>query len=274
MSNKKINLISTIVLPIVVVMATIALFFLFKPEETTALFYINLVFAVWLEAVLFGYLHFLHIKKADFSTPFYAVFGMYSIFYILIGVVWMLGYSLLISGIIPEEMIPYRWLRIIYVFFQSYPIPLKIYVAVIIILTLAWIAISLITGQFDSNYRQTVEKLKTDGQTLGYYAQKITMLASRYEKICAEKSLKYETHSNNRTILDRLKSKISFLTPNILDNGTAVSQLNSMFDKCEDIIDETESATEEKLPELHKKMQRFVNNAVAELDMLKNLTRK
>jgi hypothetical protein len=272
--NKKINLISNVVLPIVVIAVTVALFFLFKPQETTELFYINLVFSVILEGVFFGFLNVLHLKKDGVSTPFIAIFGMYSIFYIILGVVWMLGYSFLISGVIPEEMIPYRWLRAIYAFFQSYPVPLKIYVAVIVVLTLLWVGISLLTAQIDSNFKQSTDKLKADSKTLSYYTQKITLFASRYEKLCAEKGLKYETDSNNRTVLDRLKGKISFLTPNVLTNETAVSQLNSLFSKCEDLIDETESAAEDKLPDLHKKMQRFVDNAIMEVDMLKNLSRK
>ncbi|MDR1859756.1 MAG: hypothetical protein LBR06_02390 [Bacteroidales bacterium] len=272
--NKKINLISNVVLPIVAIAVTVALFFLFKPKETTELFYINLVFTVILEGVFFGFLNVLHLKKDGVSTPFVTVFGMYSIFYIILGAVWMLGYSLLISGVIPEDMIPYRWLRMIYAFFQSYPVPLKIYVAVIAVLTLLWIGISLLTAQIDSNFKQTTDKLKADGQTLNYYTQKIALLASRYEKLCAEKGIKYATDSNNKTVLERLKGKISFLTPNILTSETAVSQLNMLFSKCEDIIEETEMATEEKFSEVSRKMQRFVDNAIAELDMLKNLTRK
>jgi hypothetical protein len=274
MSNKKINIISGIVFPILVAIVTIVLFFLFKPEETTELFYINLVFAVIFEAVFFGYINILYLKKENFSAPFKVVFGMYSIFYIVFGVIWMVGYSFLISGVIPEEMIPYPWLRMLYAFFQSYPVPLKIYVAVLTILTLVWIGISLLTGRIDSNYKQTTDKLKEQGASLNFYTQKITLFANRYANLCNEKGLKYQTNSSNRTELDRLKGKISFLTPNVLRNETATTQITSILSKCEDIIDEIESATEEILPEKQKKMQRFVDNAVAELDMLKNLSRK
>jgi hypothetical protein len=273
MSNK-INVASNIVLPAVTIAVTVALFFLFKPEETTELFYINLVFTVLLESVFFGYLNLLHVKRKGFSTPFMAVMGVYSIFYITLGAAWMLGYSLLISGVIPEEIIPFRWLRAIYSFFQSYPVPLKIYVAVLIILTLIWIAVSLITGQVDSNYRQTTEKLKADGQTLSYYTQKITLLASRYDKLCAEKGIRYATESNNRTVLDRLKGKITFLTPNVLNSDAARSQLKSMLDRCEEIIEETALAPDDALAEREKKMTRFVNNSIDELEMLKNINRK
>jgi hypothetical protein len=68
--------------------------------------------------------------------------------------------------------------------------------------------------------------------------------------------------------------KINFLTPNVLRNATATAQLTSLIDKCETIIDETESAGEDQLPEMQKKMLRFVDNSLMELDMLKNFTKK
>ncbi|MCL1934155.1 MAG: hypothetical protein FWF53_10150 [Candidatus Azobacteroides sp.] len=250
--SKKINLIANYVLPIVVIAITITLFFMFKPHETTALFYLNLGYTIFLEAVFFGYLNLLYAKVKEFSSPFLAVFGVYAIYYVVIGFVCMLAYSLILSHFLP----------------------IKFYVAALMVLTLLWIIISVLTAQTDSNYKETVEKLKDDTHTLNFYTQKINLLANRYEKLCTEKGLKYETDSNNRTTLDRLKGKISFLTPNILNNDTAVSQLTSLFNKCEDIIEETESATDDTLVEAQKKMQRFVDNAIAEIDMLKNLTRR
>jgi hypothetical protein len=253
MSNKKVNLFAGIVLPLVVMAATATLFFMFRPKETTALFYINLGYTILLEVILFGYINVLYCKTDDFSTPFMSILGVFSLYYVIAGFGWMLLFSLVLLHFVL----------------------LKIYIAGLMVLTLLWIILSLVTGRTDSNYKQTTDKLKADGQTLNYYTQKIALLALRYEKLCAEKGVKYATDSNNRTVLERLKGKISFLTPNVLASETAVSQLSSLFGKCEDIIDETESADDEKLlAELQKKMQRFVDNAISELDMLKNLTRK
>jgi len=254
MSNKKVNLIGNIVLPIVVIATTIGLFFLFKPKEPTALFWINMFYTVFLQAVLFGYLNILQLKSKDFSSPFYIVFGTYCSYYIILGVICMIGYTLMVN--------------IIYA-----PDTNRAYIAALIILTLLWIILSVITAQTDSNYKQTVETLKERGQSLNFYTQKIALLTSRYEKLCAEKGLQYETQSNNRTELDRLKGKISFLTPNVFNNDTAVAQITALFGKCEDLIDEMETANDENASAVQKKMQRFVDNAIAELDMVKNLAR-
>jgi len=252
MSNNKINLISNIVLPIVVIATTITLFFMFKPEETTSLFWINLFYTIFLEAVFFGYLNILQIKTKDLSTPFFVVFGVYCVYYIIAGIGWMLLCSLVLP-----------------LFTES----LKIYIAGLLLLTLLWIIISVITAQTDSNYKQTVNTLKERGQSLNFYTQKITLLASRYEKLCEEKGVKYETNSSNRTELDRLKGKFSFLTPNVLNNDAAAAQLTALIGKCESLIDEMEEVTNDNAPAVQKKMQRFVDNSVAELDMLKNLAR-
>jgi hypothetical protein len=250
--SKKINLIANIILPIVVIAIIIALFFMFKPKETTALFYFNLGYTILLEAVFFGYLNLLYAKVKEFSTPLLAVFGVYAVYYVIIGFVFMLVYSLILSPFLP----------------------IKFYIAALMILTLLWVILSVLTAQTDSNYKETVEKLKDDTHTLNFYTQKINLLTNRYEKLCVERGLKYETDSNNRTTLDRLKGKINFLTSNVLSSDTAVSQLTSLFNKCEDIIEETESATEDKLVEVQKKMQRFVDNAIAEIEMLKNITKR
>ena len=251
--SQRMNVIGNVVLPIVVIVLTAVLFFMFRPEEPTALFYLNLFYTILLEAIFFGYLNILYRKKSEaLSTPFHAIFGVYAMYYILIGLAWMLVYSLLL------------------VYFT----PIKIYVAILIVLTLLWIIVSVVTAQSDSNYKESVDRLNDQRNTLEFYAQRLNMLASRYEKVCADRNIQYKTESNNRTVLDRLKSKINFLTPSIFTNNTACSQLNSILDRCDELIEEVESAAEEKLPELEKKMQRFVDNAIDQVELLKNITRK
>jgi hypothetical protein len=250
-NNKIINTIANVVLPVTVIVSTVTLFFMFRPENCTVLFYLNLAYTILLEAIFFGYINLAFRKITAFSTPFLAVFGIYSLYYVIAGAGWMLLYSLVLSH-----------------FF-----PLKIYLAPLIVITLVWIIVSVLTAQTDSNYKETVNELNGRQYTLKYYAQKIALLASRYEKLCAEKGIRYATESNNRTVLDRLKGKIGFLTPNVLNSETACLQLNAMLDKCEELIEETALAPEDALAEYEKKMHRFVNNSIDELEMIKNMTR-
>ena len=107
MSQKTINIFSEIVLPALTAILTIVLFFMFKPEETTGLFWLNLIYTVLLEAIFFGYIISLNHKSDTVSTPFKAVFGIYALYYIIIGLVWMLLYSLLLT----HDSLPWPFLR-------------------------------------------------------------------------------------------------------------------------------------------------------------------
>jgi hypothetical protein len=250
-NNKIINTVADTILPATVIVLTATLFFMFRPENCTALFYLNLAYTILLEAIFFGYINLLYRKIKSVSTPFIAVFGIYSLYYVIAGTGWMLLYSLALSHFLS----------------------IKVYIAALIVLTLLWIILSVLTAQADSNFKESTDKLNERRHTLEYYAQKIALLASRYDKLCTEKGIRYATESNNRTVLDRLKTKIGFLTPNVLNSETACSQLNAMLDKCEEIIEETALASDDTLADWEKKMNRFVNNSIDELEMIKNITR-
>ena len=252
MSNKKISILYNVVMPIVVAVATIALFFVFKPEEAEILFYFNLCYTLLLEAVFFGYLGLLQVDTKDFSSPFYAILGTHSLLYIVAGAACMLVYSL-------------RWYEIF---------PFKIYLAAIVMLTVVWFVIAMLMTKTDYGYKQTVDELKSRQYSLQYYAQKLNILSTRYEKICVEKGIIYQTDSNNRSELDRLKAKLNFLTPNVFNNETACSQLNDLFDRCNCLLDEAETLEQDNIALHQKAMRNYVNNAINEIDLLKTLTRK
>jgi len=130
MTNKNVNIIASVVLPIVLIMITIALFIIFKPKETTSLFWINLFFAVFLEVVFFCFLNLLQIKTKDLSTPFFAIFGIYCLYYIILVFSGMLVYSLILTH-----------------FTDSH----KIYIAVLLALTFLWIVVSVLTAQTNND---------------------------------------------------------------------------------------------------------------------------
>ncbi|MDR1274658.1 MAG: hypothetical protein LBK12_08910 [Odoribacteraceae bacterium] len=251
MTTKKIDIVANLILPSAVILVTATLFVMFRPDAPAALFYLNLGYAIFLEAILFGYINRLYRKIKEFSTPFLAVFGIYALYYAITGAGWMLVYSLVLSRVFS----------------------LKIYIAALIVLTLLWIIISVLTARVDSHYKSTVDALSDRQRALDHYTRKITLLASRHEKLRAEKGTRYATESSNATSLDRLKWKISFLALNVLNDETARARLDAMLDRCEEIIEETELATGDNLAPLEKKMHRFVNNSVDEIDLLKSLTR-
>ena len=130
MDKNLINRIAAIGLPAAVVAGTVALFLMFRPGEPTALFYTNLAYLIFLELLFFGYIDVLYLKKSEeLSSPFLALFGVYTLYYTGAGLGWLILYSLA--------------LRLF--------LPMKIYVAGIIVLTLVWLVVSLVTARTDNN---------------------------------------------------------------------------------------------------------------------------
>ena len=251
MSNKTINLLADVVLPCVTVVLTAILFFMFRPDESTGLFWLNLCYTIMLEGVFFGYIISLNHKTESIPVPIKAVFGVFALYYIVVGLGCMLFYSLLL------------------VHFLS----IKFYVSVLIIITLLWIIGAMLTAQVGSNYQAAQEKTDEKRKVLTFYNEKMKMFASRYAALCNEKQLVYDTESNQRTVLDKLSAKVNGLSPGLFKNETAGMQLNAIVNKCELLIDEAETATAEQLPEVDRKMKRFVEKALLEIDMLQNLAK-
>ena len=136
MSNKTINLLADVVLPCVTVVLTAILFFMFRPDESTGLFWLNLCYTIMLEGVFFGYIISLNHKTESIPVPIKAVFGVFALYYIVVGLGCMLFYSLLL------------------VHFLS----IKFYVSALIIITLLWIIGAMLTAQVGSNYQAAQEK--------------------------------------------------------------------------------------------------------------------
>ena len=113
------------------VVVTILGFLVFAPEEPTALFYVNLVYVVLLEVLFFGWFHMGKLKSDQAQTPYFKVFvGMHTLGYLVVSLVWMLIYSLLLSE----------------------KVDFKVYLLVIVILSLLWIVLASIIGGQDTQF--------------------------------------------------------------------------------------------------------------------------
>ena len=125
------------------IVVTILGFFVFAPEEMGALFYVNLVYAVVLEGLFFGWFHMGKLKSDAAQTPYFKVFvGMHTLGYIIVSLLWMLVYSL--------------WL--------SETVSLKVYVLVIAVLSLIWIVLASIIGRQDTAYH--AQQTELEGTTI------------------------------------------------------------------------------------------------------------
>ncbi len=251
MENKKISVVSNVIMPAITGIVTIVLFLLFKKADSGSLFWMNLIYTLCLEAILFVYVG---IKKQSntVSSVFYSVFGVSGMIYIIAGVLWMVIYSE----------------------FLSPAVSLRVYVAVILIISLLWFILSAFVLKNDASYKENTDDLKTKQNTLLYYSETLKTLCGKYERICAEKGMVYKTDSNNTSVLQNLVQKVSFLTPNVANNNLAVTKLQSIIEQCKTIISETESATETDKERLQKKMNDFVSDSILEIELIKNISKR
>lgn len=250
--NDKINTFSNIVMLVVVIVATILLFFVFQPEKSGTLFYFNLFYTVLLETVFFGWLALLREGGKLFSVAFRAAMGVCALYYVVVGFGWMLLYGLLLS-----TFVALRW-----------------YIAAIVVMTLLWLIVGSLLAQNDSGYKESMEQLADDTFSIAFFKAKAEQLCRRCEDVYADKHLVYQTAANLHTPMEKLSNKIAFITSNVLRNQNTVTQLNTILIQCADCLDALERASEEQLPDAERKLLRCIDTAIADIDFLKNTTRR
>jgi len=134
---KKTSLFLNVVVPLLVLIVTMILFFVLGPTEKTTLFYVNLGYALFLEAIFLGYLRFARLDSAETTGAFYSVVGVYSTYYIIIGFIIMMVYTLGLAEIIV----------------------LKYYVSTLAVFTLAWIIVGTLLTETDAYHKADIVQL-------------------------------------------------------------------------------------------------------------------
>ncbi len=232
--------------------ATTALLLMFKPADAGTLYRFNFGFILFLEALLCGYLFAARLRSKNVSTPLTVMLGGNTLTYVFVCAGIMLVYALLLRHIFG----------------------LRYYIAAVIILTVIWTIPTLLLLRQDRSYMEEAETLADRRRDIGYYTEKMRLLASRYKTACASHGIAYRTDSSRDTPVELLTGKISALTPNVFRSEAACRQLDSLADKCGALVAQMETAAEkEDARKIAESMQLLVTEGVAEINMLKNLTR-
>lgn len=99
-------------------------------------------------------------RNTSSQTPmFRVVCGVFTIYYIIGGVAWMLFYSSV--GV-------------------NMGLSLKVYLAGILLLSLFWIIVASLVGRHDSNYNARQETLVNDTEDVRSYIEELKMMAKQY----------------------------------------------------------------------------------------------
>ncbi len=133
MASKRINTFTNIILPCLVFVATIVLAILLRPQETTALYWVNLVYGVILELIFFGWLCWVRTDSTEVSPLLSIMMGTYAAFYVTGGAI-----CILVSGIVS----------------LTTEVSVKWYVAALIVLTLLWLIPAALMAQADSTHAE------------------------------------------------------------------------------------------------------------------------
>lgn len=249
MSNKSLSIIANIVLPIVFLLVTAGLFFLFKPEEAGRLFHTNLCMTLWLEALFFGYLHVLKGKTQGFSTALIALLGIGAVYYIIGATVWMLSYA-----------------------FLSLFLSFEVYVAVHVVLFLLWITGCILMAQQDNAYGSRMKVLSDGHKTIEYFGQKVNLLLNTYRGLLLSRQ---SVGLRNENALEILRNKVRGLPGSIIQVDAAGLQLSEIINQCETLLAKLEQAEDQgEQMALDKKLGECVSSAIRELEFLKNISRK
>ena len=151
------------------VVVTILGFLVFMPEEPSTLFYVNMVYAVFLEGLFFGWFHMSKLKSDAAQTPYFKVFvGYHTMTYLIVSLVWMVVYSV----------------------FLSEKVPLKVYLLVNAVLSLLWIVLASIIGRQDTQYHAQQTQLEDTTMDIRALRNELKALAAAHAKPETERAWK------------------------------------------------------------------------------------
>ena len=143
MATKNISRLTSIVLPAIVYVVTIALFFIIVQGEKSPIFWINLCFTLFLETAFFGWIIWVRKEDTNEVSPLLSVIiGTYGLYYVIAGVVVMVLFSIL-HYIWPDCTSLIWW-----------------YVAALLIITVLWMIPAVFMTHADSTHQQQIKNLQ------------------------------------------------------------------------------------------------------------------
>lgn len=169
-------------LPVLAIGVTLLGFFLLRPAEPGALFWINLVWLLALEILFFVWLRWGHLKSrsVDEQTVYFRVFlGIGTIYYIIAAIIWMLffficgtqtGRTLLcIHFNLPDIL-------------DTWPeMSIRIYLFGILALTVIWIVIASVMGRHDVAYNTQQTALENATEDVRNFVSELKSLAAEHQ---------------------------------------------------------------------------------------------
>ena len=177
--------------PLLAIGVTLLGFFLLKPAEPTALYWINMAWLLALEVLFFVWLRWgrLESRGADEQTVYFRIFlGVGTLYYIIAAIVWMIffficgtqtGRTLLcIHFDLPEIL-------------DTWPeMSIRIYLMGILVLTVIWVVFAAIMGRHDVVYNKQQTELENATEDVRDLVAELKSLAAEHSTPETERAWK------------------------------------------------------------------------------------
>ena len=177
--------------PLLAIGVTLLGFFLLKPAEPTALYWINMAWLLALEVLFFVWLRWgrLESRGVDEQTVYFRIFlGVGTLYYIIAAIVWMIffficgtqtGRTLLcIHFDLPEIL-------------DTWPeMSIRIYLMGILVLTVIWVVFAAIMGRHDVVYNKQQTELENATEDVRDLVAELKSLAAEHSTPETERAWK------------------------------------------------------------------------------------
>ena len=177
--------------PLLAIGVTLLGFFLLKPAEPTALYWINMAWLLALEVLFFVWLRWgrLESRGVDEQTVYFRIFlGVGTLYYIIAAIVWMIffficgtqtGRTLLcIHFDLPEIL-------------DTWPeMSIRIYLMGILVLTVIWVVFAAIRGRHDVVYNKQQTELENATEDVRDLVAELNSLAAEHSTPETERAWK------------------------------------------------------------------------------------
>jgi hypothetical protein len=243
-TTKTVSIVTGVVLPAITAIVTIVLFFLFKPEEPKwHLFIFNMLYAVFLEMILFGWLGFLFLgNKAETSQVFKIITSVTALYYVIAGFIIMLVYNF---GLRHIPLLP------------------RYYYLMVLIITLIWVIFGSILLRIDVQDTEKAQIKADQTNEVATLISKMKVLASRFRTLQALHGAKGENS------VDQLFSEFEGLIPKNVESLSSWKKLNTIIDELDQLLDEAESAPEEGYVEAAGRIKLYAKKTIGKVEQIK-----
>lgn len=244
LKNAQYAIVYGIVIPMLVIVCTIAFGFCFAPEKPSSLFFFNMFYLVFLEMIFFGVLDFRRMVKNSERKSYYLAKNMMSLYYVFTGIMIMAVYLFLMN----------RLHGMFYITFQI----------AILILWILWLV-----SQNRSGIRLLSVKDADSSEHIAEFLEKLEMLSARYVLLSSIQGWGSAGDVGNPFLF--LIERSAKLPEKSVGSTQLRLILNEILYQGDQLLAEHEKGAQQKYPEVESKYIQYKTISLAKIDLIKFL---